>query len=164
MTQGTITLLRTHLRRMRLGALLAVGLALALAGCASITVSGSGAAGTSAAGTSTPTTGASATQGALAGDVVAGPTCPVERAEDPCPPKPVPDREVEILGANSAVVATATTDSKGHFSVALAPGTYTVTVPIKQGLIGMRQMSDVKATVTAGQVTTVKVMLDTGIR
>jgi hypothetical protein len=149
---------------MRLAALLALGLALTLAGCASITVSGSGAAGTSATGTSTPTSGTSGTQGTLAGDVVAGPTCPVERAEDPCPPKAVPNREVEILGANNAVVATTTTDSKGHFSVALAPGAYTVTVPIKQGLIGMRQMSDVKANVITGQVTTVKIMLDTGIR
>jgi hypothetical protein len=154
---------------MRLSALLALGLALALAGCASITVSGSGAAGTSATGTSatgtsTPTSGTSGTQGTLAGDVVAGPTCPVERAEDPCPPKAVPNREVEILGANNSVVATTTTDSKGHFSVALAPGAYTVTVPIKQGLIGMRQMSDVKANVITGQVTTVKIMLDTGIR
>jgi hypothetical protein len=144
---------------MRLGALLAFGMALALAGCASITVSGSGAAGTSA-----PTTGTSGTQGTLSGDVVAGPTCPVERAEDPCPPKAVPNREVEILGTNNAVVATAMTDSKGHFSLALAPGTYVVTVPIKQGLIGMRQTSDVKASITAGQVTTVKIMLDTGIR
>jgi Carboxypeptidase regulatory-like domain len=159
MTQQTMIPFRTDMRRMRLGALLALGLALALAGCASITVSGSG-----SAGTSTPSAGASGTQGTLAGDVVAGPTCPVERAEDPCPPKAVPNREIDILGANNAVVATTTTDSKGHFSVALAPGTYVVTVPIKQGLIGMRQMSDVKANITAGQVTTVKVELDTGIR
>ena len=149
---------------MRPVALLAFGLALALAGCASITISGSGATGTSATGTSTPTSGTSGTQGTLAGDVVAGPTCPVERAEDPCPPKAVPNREVEILGANNAVVATAMTDSKGHFSVALAPGAYLVTVPIKQGLIGMRQESIVKANVITGQVTTVKIMLDTGIR
>ena len=159
MTQSTIALLRTRMRRMRLGALLAFGLALALAGCASITVSGSG-----AAGTNTPGTETSATQGTLSGDVVAGPTCPVERAEDPCPPKAVPNREVDILEANSVVVATAMTDSKGHFSVALAPGTYTVTVPIKQGQIGMRQENTVKANITAGQVTTVKVTLDTGIR
>lgn len=142
-----------------MAALLAFALALALAGCASITVSGSG-----ATGTSTPGAGMSGTQGTLAGDVVAGPTCPSERAEDPCPPKAVPNREVQIVGANSAVVATAMTDSKGHFSVALAPGAYTVTVPMKQGQIGMRQTSDVKANVTTGQVTTVKIMLDTGIR
>jgi len=144
---------------MRLDALLAFGLALALAGCASITVSGSG-----AAGTTIPGAGTSGTQGTLAGDVVAGPTCPVERAEDPCPPKAVPNREVEILGTNNAVVATAMTDSKGHFSVTLAPGTYSVTVPIKQGQIGMRQMNNVTANITAGQVTTVTVELDTGIR
>jgi hypothetical protein len=153
------TQVRTHMRRIPLGALLVFGLALALVGCASITVSGSG-----AAGTTTPTSGTSGTQGTLVGDVVAGPTCPVERAEDPCPPKAVPNREVEILGANNAVVATAMTDSKGHFSVALAPGSYTVSVPIRQGQIGMRQESDVKANVITGQVTTVKIMLDTGIR
>jgi len=158
MKQGTIT---RPWARLRLGALLALGLAfgLALAGCASITVSGSGAAGTSA-----PTSGTTGTQGTLAGDVVAGPTCPVERAEDPCPPMAVPNREVAILGANNAVVATTMTDRKGHFSVALAPGAYTVTVPIKQGQVGMRQLSGVKANVTAGQVTTIKVELDTGIR
>jgi hypothetical protein len=159
MTQGAITLLRARLRRMRLGAPLALSLILTLAGCASITVSGSG-----AAGTSTPRAGTSGTQGTLAGDVVAGPTCPVERAEDPCPPMAVTNRPVEIRGTNGALVTTTTTDSKGHFSVALPPGTYVVTVPIKQGQIGMRQESDVKASVTAGQVTTVKVMLDTGIR
>ena len=107
MTQHIITLCRTRLRGMRLAALLGLGLALALAGCASITVSGSG-----AAGTTTPGAGMSGTQGTLAGDVVAGPTCPVERAEDPCPPKAVPNREVEILGANNAVVTTAMTDRK----------------------------------------------------
>jgi hypothetical protein len=149
---------------MRLGALLTFGLALALASCASITVSGSGAAETSTQGTNTPGAVMSGTQGMLTGDVVAGPTCPVERAEDPCPPKAVPNREVEILGTTGAVVTTATTDSNGHFSVALAPGTYTVTVPMQQGQIGMRQESDVKANVITGQVTTVKVVLDTGIR
>jgi carboxypeptidase family protein len=164
MTQHIITLCRTRVRQMRLGALLAVGLTLALAGCASITVSGSGSAGTSTQGTNTPGAGMSGTQGMLTGDVVAGPTCPVERAEDPCPPKAVPNRAVQILGAHSTAVATATTDSKGHFSVALEPGTYTVTVPIQQGQVGMRQGNDVTAKVTTGQVTTVKVMLDTGIR
>ena len=161
MTQHIITLCRTRVRQMRLGALLAFGLALALAGCASITASGSGA---ETLGTSTPGAEASSTQGTLAGNVVAGPTCPVERAEDPCPPKAVPNRAVEILGTNGAVVTTATTDSKGHFSVALTPGTYTVTVPIQQGQIGMRQESNITASVIAGQVTTVKIMLDTGIR
>jgi hypothetical protein len=100
----------------------------------------------------------------LAGDVVAGPTCPVERAEDPCPPKAVPNREVQILGPNNAVAATATTDTNGHFSVQLAPGMYRVIVPAKQGQVGLRQLQNVTATITAGQATTVKIELDTGIR
>jgi hypothetical protein len=153
---------RTHWRSKRLVALLALGLVLTLAGCASITAGGSGAAGTNA--TTSPGAGTPGTQGTLAGDVVAGPTCPVERAEDPCPPKAVPNREVQILGANNAIVATTMTDSKGHFSVAVAPGTYTVILPIKPGQIGMRQISDVKVSVVAGQIATVKIMLDTGIR
>jgi hypothetical protein len=154
------------MRRWPLTAALAIGLALAIAGCASLTVSGSGATATSATGSvaTTPGTTTSGTQGTLAGDVVAGPTCPVERADDPCPPRAVPDREVQIHGENGAVVATVTTDSKGHFSVALAPGTYSVVVPGKPGQVGLRQVTDVKASVSAGQVTTVRVELDTGIR
>jgi Carboxypeptidase regulatory-like domain len=162
-TQNTLVSTRRPRKHTFLLALAAFGLLLALAGCASLTVNGTGAAGAGA--TETPgTPGASSTQGTLAGDVVAGPTCPVERAEDPCPPKAVPNREVRILAANGAVAVTVTTDAKGHFSVALAPGTYTVSVPMKQGLIGMRQMNDVKASIVAGQVTTVKIELDTGIR
>lgn len=162
MTPHSMLPFRTYLRRMRLGALLAIGLAMALAGCASITGGGSGGAETITPGAETP--GTSTTQGTLAGDVVAGPTCPVERAEDPCPPKAVPNREVQALSPNNAVAATATTDTKGHFSVPLAPGVYRVIVPIKQGQIGMRQLQTVTATITAGQVTTVKIELDTGIR
>jgi hypothetical protein len=165
MTLHSMLPFRTQVRRMRLGALLAIGLAIALAGCASITDSGTGASG----GSETITPGAeipgtSRTQGTLAGDVVAGPTCPVERAEDACPPKAVPNREVQILNPNNAVAATAMTDSNGRFSVLLAPGVYRVIVPIMQGQVGMRQMQNVTATITAGQVTTVKIELDTGIR
>jgi hypothetical protein len=135
MTQGMMRSFRTHMRRMRLGAPLAFGLALALAGCASITVSGTG-----AAGTSTPGAGASGTQGTLAGDVVAGPTCPVERAEDPCQPKAVPNREVQILGANSAVVATAMTD--GKVTSASRWRQEPIPSPCRSaGSIGMRQMT-----------------------
>jgi hypothetical protein len=146
-------------------------LALALAGCASPTVSGTAGTATSATGsgattpgTTTSGTTTSGTQGTLAGDVVAAPTCPVEPVDDPCPPRAVPDREVQIHGENGAVVATVTTDSTGHFSVALTPGTYSVVVPGKPGQVAMRQVKDVKASVTAGQVTTVRVELDTGIR
>src|SRR5260221_8395505 len=45
-------------------------------------------------GTATPPVGTA--QGTLHGTVVAGPTCPVEPAEGPWPPKPVPARGVAI--------------------------------------------------------------------
>lgn len=148
-----------RVRCLLVSVLAAFGL-LVLGGCASLSVSGAETPGTS--GTALPT--ASSAQGTLSGDVVAGPTCPAERAEDPCPPKAAPNREVQILGASGAVVANVTTDSNGHFSVALAPGTYTLIVPKKPGQIGMRQVGDAKANIVAGQVTTIKIELDTGIR
>src|SRR5262249_34067750 len=69
-----------------------------------------------------------ANQGTLSGDVVAGPTCPVASSEHPCPPKPVPGKEVVIASPTGQKVATATTDAQGHFEVVLTPGDYTVSV------------------------------------
>jgi Carboxypeptidase regulatory-like domain len=114
------------------------------------------------AGTATPPVGTA--QGTLHGTVVAGPTCPVERAEDPCPPKPVPGREVEITSPAGEVVATVTTDGQGHFQVVLAPGTYTVFVVGTAGALGSGRAGRVQATVRAGQTTAVTIALDTGIR
>ena len=77
-----------------------------------------------ACGVSGPGSGGSgAGQGTLVGDVSAGPTCPVQSTDHPCPPKPVPNARVTIeTPSGSAVVATATTDAQGHFSVSLTPG------------------------------------------
>ena len=103
-------------------------------------------------------------QGTLHGTVVAGPTCPVERAEDPCPPKPVPGREVKIASPAGRVVATVTTDGQGHFQVVLAPGNYTVFVVGTAQALGSGRAGLVQATVRAGQTTAVTIALDTGIR
>jgi hypothetical protein len=113
-------------------------------------------------GTATPPVGTS--QGTLHGTVVAGPTCPVERAEDPCPPKPVPGREVEIASPAGKVVATVTTDGQGHFQVVLAPGNYSVFVVGTAQALGSGRAATVQATVRAGQTTAVTIALDTGIR
>ena len=117
-----------------------------------------------AAGQSTPAKQANATQGTLTGEVVAAPTCPVERAEDPCPPKPVPGRQVVIVAASGSVAATVTTDAQGHFQLALAPGSYTLAVPGELGTPGGRQIAPAHATVVAGQTAHVTIVLDTGIR
>jgi hypothetical protein len=104
------------------------------------------------------------TQGTLSGDVVAGPTCPVEQAGRPCPPQPVADRQVTLETPGGATVATTTTDVSGRFSVAVAPGSYVVQVQIVSGQMGMRQVTPGAVTVSANHTTTIHIVLDTGIR
>ena len=65
---------------------------------------------------------------------------------------------------NAAIAATATTDSNGHFTVALSPGSYTVHAEAGPGMIGLSQITPGDVTVRAGATTTVRIELDTGIR
>jgi hypothetical protein len=172
---------RLRVRRLRAALALSGGLALAvLAGCGvtpagDVAALGPGATATSAARdtatrTADPAAGTAGAVGTIAGDVVAGPTCPVERAEDPCPPRPVPDRLVTIVrpaGTTTQagiVVGTTKTDASGHFSVTAAPGKYVVQVLAGPGMLGLRQETPGDVTVTANQVSTVHILLDTGIR
>jgi hypothetical protein len=103
-------------------------------------------------------------QGTLIGDVIAGPTCPVERTDQPCPPALVPNREVRFLDSAGAVVATTITDARGHFAVSLVPGAYVVQVAIVPGQIGMSQVTPGNVTVADGKSIYIKIELDTGIR
>ena len=102
-------------------------------------------------------------QGTLSGTVVAGPTCPVERADQPCPPRPVPNRQVMIETASGTVVTSATTDQNGHFQVALAPGTYEVRVAPGTSPFPIQRARQ-SVTITAGQTLKIQIELDTGIR
>lgn len=131
-------------------ALVALGTLLILAGCG---VSGSGIGGASAD-----------AQGTLAGKVVASPTCPVERADKPCPPAPVTHRAVSIEDTSGTVVTEVTTDGQGQFNVALDPGSYVVKVTIVTGQPGMRQLTPGDVTILAGETTPLTITLDTGIR
>jgi hypothetical protein len=102
-------------------------------------------------------------QGTLSGTVVAGPTCPVERADQPCPPRPVPNRQVMIETASGTVVTRATTDQNGHFLVTLAPGTYEVRVPPGTSPFPIQRERQA-VTIVAGQTVQIQIELDTGIR
>ena len=132
------------MRLRRFWPALAISVALALAACTQI--------------------GPGGPQGTLVGDVVAGPTGPVEKAGNPCPPRPVPNRQVTIETSAGVIAATATTDAQGHFSVHLAPGHYVVRVAIIPGQVGLRQVTPGDVTIVAGQTATITIMLDTGIR
>jgi hypothetical protein len=157
--------------------LVALGLALAplmLAACAP-SVSGASANGAVAGPSSqqgaqpvstsqpgnSPNTGA---LGTISGDVVAGPTCPVESIDNPCPPKPVPDRDVSIQTPSGVEVAHTVTDGNGHFTVRLAAGAYVVRVATGPGKLGLEQTTPGDVTVVAGQTSHVQIELDTGIR
>jgi hypothetical protein len=84
----------------------------------------------SAVGGPTSTTTASAeppppTGSGAYGYVTAGPTCPVERPDQPCPPRPVA-AQVNAQDASGRTVATTRTDQAGRYSLSLAAGTYTL--------------------------------------
>lgn len=117
-----------------------------------------------ACGVQTVNDGSQQSQGTLTGDVVAGPISPVQSSSTSDNTKPVPDREVRIETVDGTLVTTTTTDAHGHFSVALAPGTYVVRVKIVSGTIGVRQSNTPKVDIAAGQTVHVRVELDTGIR
>jgi hypothetical protein len=59
------------------------------------------------------------------GVVLAGPTCPVETPEEPCPPRPV-DAEISAQDGEGAIVASTRTDADGDYTLSLAPGDYTL--------------------------------------
>jgi len=97
----------------------------------------------------------------IRGVVVAGPQCPVESAQSPCPDAPLPNTEVQVKRSGD-VVATATSDETGAFRITLPPGSYSVEAVTDMGGIGYAKPVDV--TVTEGAFAQVSVVVDTGIR
>ena len=60
------------------------------------------------------------------GTVSVGPTCPVERADEPCPPQPV-TATVHATNESGEEIATTQSGSDGRYSIALPPGRYVLT-------------------------------------
>jgi Carboxypeptidase regulatory-like domain len=98
---------------------------------------------------------------AVEGTVTAGPTCPVERADHPCPPAPVRDAEVRLVRTGGKTSAQTHTDDRGFFHLSSAPGAYTV---IATNPSGYHSQASAPVTLTAGQTQHVDLQLDTGIR
>lgn len=94
----------------------------------------------------------------IRGTILAGPACPGPvRLDSPCPDRPV-SMTVEVVNGTT-VAATFTSDAAGTFSVAVAPGTYTLRS--KNGLPALKSPTVV---VLQGQYTEVELHADTGIR
>ena len=158
-------MMRRNARLMTIFAL-GVGVVISISACAPGGTGGGANPTGTPQGTGTPPpqiTLTATSEGTVDGLVVAGPSCPVERAEDPCPPKPVPNRLVVIETPGGTVVARVTTDQKGHFTVRLAPGTYDLQVPPGSSPYPVQHTGQ-QVTVVAGQTVQVQVMLDSGIR
>lgn len=145
--------------------ILGAGLVISLSACAPGGTAGAPQSTSTAAPPQSTSTSASTptTQGTVNGLVVAGPSCPVERADQPCPPKPVPDRVVMIETTGGKVVTHVTTDQKGRFTVTLAPGTYDLQVLPGASLYPVQRQRQ-QVTVVVGKTVQVQVMLDSGIR
>jgi Carboxypeptidase regulatory-like domain len=112
-----------------------------------------------AAGCASSGAGGNAAQG-VAGTVVLGPMCPVERAESPCPDRPI--AATVVVGEPSGRrVASVRSGSDGSFSIPLEPGRYVITT---SGTGGMRFAKPLDVTVRTGTWTRVVVQVDSGIR
>jgi hypothetical protein len=94
------------------------------------------------------------------GKVTAGPTCPVERPDEPCPPRPV-ETDLQLRRADGTQAATGRSDSDGRFRIDAPAGRYTLTADYPPGPGGC---SPVEVRVERGQYTPADIDCDTGIR
>ena len=92
--------------------------------------------------------------------MTAGPTCPVQRADDPCADKPV-ETTLRLLRADGSVAATGQSAADGTFKIAVAAGRYRLVADWPSGAGGC---APVDVTVDQGRFTHADVTCDTGIR
>ncbi len=103
-----------------------------------------------------------ATGAGVYGLITVGPTCPVERADQPCPPRAY-DGTLSFQDASGHEAARVTAGSDGQYAVKLAAGTYHV-VPMTTGGGMLPHGNPTDVTVTSGQWTRLDVIYDSGIR
>lgn len=98
----------------------------------------------------------------IQGVVESSPTCPVERINSPCPPRPLA-ATVVVSNSQGVEVTRFTSGADGHFKVDLAAGRYTLLgEPI--GNSPLPRPIPATATVVQGSYVTVNVEYDSGIR
>jgi len=98
----------------------------------------------------------------IAGQALAGPTCPVVRpGASNCNDRPVAGATILIRDANGTVVAQMTTDADGRFQVKVPPGAYRIEPQPVEGLMGGADPIDVTV---GGAFKQVQISYDTGIR
>lgn len=101
---------------------------------------------------------AAATRSGVTGTVLAGPTCPVETPESPCPDRPVADALVRAKGEGTTT--TTRTDAFGMFRLRLRPGLYALEAT-SDSVFGCE---DERVRVVKRRFTEATINCDTGIR
>lgn len=97
--------------------------------------------------------------GQVTGRVLSAPSCPVERVEDPCPPRPVAGAAVVAYLAGHRRAAT-TSDQAGVFSLSLPAGHYRVQAT-NPGAYASEVSQEVDVSVGVVRIT---LTVDSGIR
>lgn len=95
----------------------------------------------------------------ISGRVLAGPTCPVQRIDSPCPDRPVA-MALAVTDERGGVVARVTSDADGRFHLALAPGSYV----IRSDGSRLPLLRPTPFVVVTGRVTELDLRADSGIR
>jgi len=96
----------------------------------------------------------------VAGRVTAGPTCPVERPDQPCADKPV-ETTLRLLRKDGSVAASEKSFADGSFRIIAPPGSYRLVADWPSPIGGC---GPVEVTVEYGRFNYVEVSCDTGIR
>ena len=104
--------------------------------------------------------GSTAGVGVLSGVVQSSPSCPVQRATDPCPPRVVAGATVELL-SGSLVLAHDVTASTGRFQINYRAGSYLVRVTDPGSYHSTTQAS---VTLVPDSPRDITLILDSGIR
>jgi hypothetical protein len=97
--------------------------------------------------------------GIVQGTVTAGPTCPVEQAGHPCPPRPVSG--TVSARRTDGTTLTATISKDGTYRITVPAGTYTLDVQIGSLL---PRCPPAKVAVLGGATLHANISCDTGIR
>lgn len=103
--------------------------------------------------------GAPTAASGVRGRVTAGPTCPVERKDQPCPPRPV-RATVEARSPGGRVVAATRSDADGTYHLSLRAGRYRLAVVTA----GLPRCPETPIRVPARRTVTTSISCDTGIR
>ena len=97
----------------------------------------------------------------MQGTVSASPTCPVERVDQPCPPRSI-QTEVRVVRGDGTVAARAPSGTDGRFRIDVAPGRYRLEADYPGG--PGRECTPVDVASEKGVFTHADVDCDTGIR